>query len=54
MSNLEAMLDREIGRVPPKTPTGRALIYLKNEWLALQIYLRDGRVLPCHFRVKEA
>jgi transposase len=44
MAAVERLLDDEIGRVPPKSPTGRALSYMRNEWSALQIYLRDGRV----------
>lgn len=44
MAALGQLLDEELGRVPPKSPTGRALQYLRNEWPALQIYLGDDRV----------
>ena len=44
MQQLEALLDQEISRLPPKSPTGRALRYMQNEWEALQVFLRDGRV----------
>jgi transposase len=42
LRQLEELLDREIGRVAPKSPTGRALNYLREEWLALQVFLRHG------------
>lgn len=54
MGDVEAMLDAEVGRVPPKSPTGRALSYLRNEWLALQVFLRDGAVPIDNNRVENA
>lgn len=44
MAKIEALLDANIARVPPKSPTGKALQYLSTEWIALQVFLRDGRV----------
>lgn len=44
VKNLEELLDAEIAGVPPKSATGRALSYLRDEWQALLTFLRDGRV----------
>jgi transposase len=38
-------LDSEaVKRVLPKSPIGKAVGYLRNQWSALQIYLSDGRL----------
>ena len=38
-------LDSEpVARVLPKSPIGEAVGYLRNQWSALQVYLRDGRI----------
>ena len=38
-------LDSEpVARVLPKSPIGEAVGYLRNQWPALQVYLRDGRI----------
>lgn len=44
IAKIEALLDANIARVPPRTPTGKALHYLSMEWTPLQVFLRDGRV----------
>jgi transposase len=33
-----------VARVLPKSPIGQAVGYLRNQWSALQVYLRDGRI----------
>jgi transposase len=33
-----------VARVLPKSPIGEAVGYLRNQWSALQVYLRDGRI----------
>lgn len=44
ISDIDAMLSAEMVRVAPKSPTGRALSYLRGQWPGLQIFLKDGRV----------
>jgi transposase len=42
---LRQWLDSDaIKRVLPKSALGQALTYLRNQWSALQVYLRDGRI----------
>lgn len=31
-------------KIPPKTPLGRAITYMLNQWQTLQVYLTDGRI----------
>lgn len=35
---------RSLTEVPPTSKTGKALIYLKNQWPSLLHYLEDGRL----------
>ncbi len=44
MEKLEKFLNDTIGTVPPKSLTGKALLYMKNEWDNLQVYLKNGDV----------
>jgi transposase len=53
-AEIESLLNANIARLPPKSPTGRALFYLRDEWQALQIYLHDGRVPIDNNRVENA
>ena len=45
MEKIEEFLNTNIGSVPPKSLTGKALLYMKNEWSNLQVYLTDGNVM---------
>jgi len=44
MDKLKEFLDSNIGRVPPKSLTGKALLYMTNEWDNLQVYLTNGKI----------
>ncbi len=44
MAELRKWLDKHHGRAGPKTPLGKAVGYLHNQWTPLQVYLSDGRV----------
>ncbi len=44
MKKIKEFLDENIGKVPPKSLTGKALLYLQNEWDNLQVYLTNGNV----------
>jgi transposase len=44
MTKLDFLLNESSDRLPPKSPTGRALSYLRAEWPALQIYLRNPSI----------
>jgi transposase len=54
VAELEHLADVESARVPPKSPTGKALAYLRGEWQALQVFLRDGRVPIDNNRVENS
>jgi len=54
MGVIEKTLDLNINRVPPKTPTGKALRYLANEWGTLQVFLANPRVPIDNNRVENA
>lgn len=42
---MAAWLEREeVKRVLPKSDIGQAIGYLRNQWLALQLYLKDGEL----------
>ena len=41
---LRIWLDKNIGAVPPKSLTGKAMSYLATDWPRLVRYLEDGRV----------
>ena len=50
---MEAWLNREdVKAVLPKSAMGQAIGYLKNQWLALRLYLTDGE-LPFDNNVSE-
>ena len=44
MADLKKWLNQHRLRARPKSPLGKAVGYLANQWDALQVYLRDGRV----------
>ena len=44
MEKLKEFLDENIGKVPPKSLTGKALLYMQNEWSNLQVYLTNGNI----------
>jgi hypothetical protein len=44
LSELRTWLDHHRGRVPPKTPLGRALGYLHRQWSRLLFFLDDGNI----------
>lgn len=44
-SRMRRWLDSEpVARVLPRSAIGQAVGYLRNQWSALQVYLRDGRI----------
>ncbi len=45
LEELKRWIDGNVSKVPPKSVTGKALLYAKNEWVYLTRYLEDGR---CH------
>lgn len=44
LDKLRAWADDIVSRAPPKTPLGKALTYLANQWTALHRILEDGRL----------
>jgi len=44
MDKLNSFLKENFGKVPPKSLIGKALLYMKNEWGNLQVYLTDGNI----------
>jgi hypothetical protein len=45
MQELRTWLDGPLAaRVVPKSPLGKAVVYLRNQWDALNVFLSDGRV----------
>ena len=44
MADLKKWLNQHRLRVRPKSPLGKAVGYLANQWAALQVYLTDRRV----------
>ena len=54
MSEIDQLLDYSPPNVPPKSPTGRALRYFRDEWDALQVFLRDGTITIDNTRVDTA
>lgn len=44
IDQLRAWLDEHRGRIPPKTPLGRALGYLHRQWRRLTLFLEDGNI----------
>ena len=44
LNALREWIDQNMRRVPPKSPTGKSLLYLHNEWPYLAKYVGDGRV----------
>jgi transposase len=41
---LREWIDEHRGSVPPKTPLGKALTYLHNQWSRLLLFLEDGNI----------
>jgi len=44
MDELSAWLKRQLPRARPKSPLGKAVTYLDNQWKALSVFLADGRI----------
>jgi transposase len=44
LNELRAWVTQHLHRVVPKSPTGKALLYLHNEWPYLKRYVEDGRL----------
>lgn len=44
LAELEQWLDARSTTVAPKSPIGKAIAYVRNQWLALTNYLLDGRI----------
>jgi transposase len=45
LNELKAWGDQHRHKVPPKSPTGKALLYLSNEWPYLSRFAEDGQVM---------
>lgn len=45
LNELHAWCEQHRHKVPPKSPTGRAFMYLKNEWPYLSRFAEDGFVM---------
>ena len=41
---MKTRLERDIGNTPPKSPFGKALTYLNNNWDSLQVFLTDPKI----------
>jgi len=44
LEELLAWLNLTQTKVLPKSPMGQAITYIKNQWAALSVYLKDGRL----------
>ncbi len=44
MAELQVWLNQQRHRARPKSPLGKAVTYLDNQWSTLQVFLADGRV----------
>ena len=44
LDELHAWLEKSLPEIPPHTTTGKALVYLHNQWEKLLRYLDDGRL----------
>ena len=44
LAQLKAWADQHLHKVPPKSLTGKALLYLTNEWIYLSRFVEDGSV----------
>jgi len=44
LDEMEIWLNKSLLEVPPASLTGKALVYLRNQWVSLQRYLEDGRL----------
>ena len=44
LEKVKSQLEKDFGKSPPKSPYGRALTYLSNNWDSLQVFLNDARV----------
>ena len=44
LDDLHSWLEKSLSEVPPHTATGKALVYLHNQWEKLIRYLDDGRL----------
>ena len=44
LEELGAWLDLVETQILPKSPMGQAITYVKNQWTALTVYLKDGRL----------
>lgn len=44
LAALKEWVEKNVHRVPPQSPTGKALNYLRNQWIYLERYVEDGRL----------
>jgi len=44
LAELRAWLDEQRDLIPPKTPLGNAIGYLRRQWHRLILFLPDGRI----------
>ena len=44
LEKMKTRLERDIGNTPPKSPFGKALTYLNNNWDSLQVFLTDLKI----------
>ena len=44
LEKMNTRLERDIGNTPPKSPLGKALTYLNNNWNALQVFLTNPKI----------
>ncbi|MCP4265589.1 MAG: IS66 family transposase [Candidatus Brocadiaceae bacterium] len=44
LEQIKTLLDSKIGEVLPKSPIGKAILYAKNHWKQLTVYVEDGRL----------
>jgi transposase len=44
LASIQAWVDEHSGAIPPKTPLGKALGYLRRQWKRLQLFVQDGNL----------
>lgn len=52
LADLRAWLDEQHGKIPPKTPLGKAIGYLLRQWSRLTLFMTDGRIELTNNRVE--
>ncbi len=44
LENIKTLLDAKLDKVLPKSPIGKAILYTKNHWKQLTVFIEDGRL----------